>query len=58
VTSTELNRLMTFYETGRKEGSFDRGIERALRTVPDQPQVHLPRRAGRDGGRRHGARDQ
>ena len=37
VTATEVNRLMAFYEAGRKDGSFDRGIERALRSILASP---------------------
>jgi mono/diheme cytochrome c family protein len=37
VTSSEVSRLLTFYEAGRKEGSFDRGIERALRSILTSP---------------------
>ena len=45
---------MKFYDAGRREGSFDRGIELALRGDAGQPEVHLPRRA-RSGGRRRRA---
>ena len=37
VSATEVNRLMAFYEAGRKDGSFDRGIERALRSILASP---------------------
>ncbi|HEV3216382.1 MAG TPA: DUF1592 domain-containing protein, partial [Vicinamibacterales bacterium] len=33
VTQSEVNRLMAFYDTGRKAGTFDTGIERALRAI-------------------------
>jgi hypothetical protein len=37
VTATEVNRLFSFYETGRKQGSFDQGVERALRSILTSP---------------------
>jgi mono/diheme cytochrome c family protein len=37
VTAAEVTRLLAFYEDGRKEGGFDRGIERALRAVLTSP---------------------
>jgi mono/diheme cytochrome c family protein len=37
VTASEVNRLLVFYEAGRKNGSFDRGIERALRSILSSP---------------------
>jgi mono/diheme cytochrome c family protein len=37
VTASEVNRLLVFYEAGRKEGSFERGIERALRSILSSP---------------------
>jgi hypothetical protein len=33
VTASEVGRLMAFYNAGRKAGSFDTGIERALRAI-------------------------
>jgi mono/diheme cytochrome c family protein len=33
VTQTELARLVAFYQAGRREGTFDTGIERALRAM-------------------------
>jgi cytochrome c5 len=33
VTNQEVARLVEFYQAGRREGSFDSGIERALRAV-------------------------
>ena len=33
VTPSEVNRLMAFYDSGRKAGTFDTGIERALRAI-------------------------
>jgi mono/diheme cytochrome c family protein len=33
VTASEVGRLMTFYSAGRRAGSFDTGIERALRAM-------------------------
>jgi hypothetical protein len=37
VTVAEVNRLLMFYEAGRKDGTFDRGIERALRSILSSP---------------------
>jgi hypothetical protein len=37
VTAAEVTRLLTFYEAGRREGTFDRGIERALRSILTSP---------------------
>jgi mono/diheme cytochrome c family protein len=37
VTETDLARLMPFYEAGRKEGDFDRGIERLVAAVLVSP---------------------
>jgi mono/diheme cytochrome c family protein len=37
VTAQEVARLLTFYNDGRKDGSFDRGIERALRAILTSP---------------------
>ncbi|MDP9171114.1 MAG: DUF1592 domain-containing protein, partial [Acidobacteriota bacterium] len=36
-TAADLKPLMAFYDTGRKEGSFDHGIEMALRAVLVSP---------------------
>jgi hypothetical protein len=38
VTSGDLSPLMSFYESGRKEGGFERGIEMAVRAVLVSPQ--------------------
>jgi mono/diheme cytochrome c family protein len=46
VTAAEVNRLMVFYEAGRKDGSFDRGVERALRSILSSPKFVF--RAERD----------
>jgi hypothetical protein len=37
VTAADLARLMPFYEAGRKEGDFDRGIERLVAAVLVSP---------------------
>jgi mono/diheme cytochrome c family protein len=37
VTDTDLKPLMAFYETGRQERDFDRGIEKALRAMLVSP---------------------
>jgi mono/diheme cytochrome c family protein len=37
VTDADLARLMPFYEAGRKEGDFDRGIERLVAAVLVSP---------------------
>jgi hypothetical protein len=37
VTRSDLSSLMKFYEAGRSEGGFDRGIEMALRAVLVSP---------------------
>ena len=37
VTAAEVNRLLVFYEAGRKDGTFERGIERALRSILSSP---------------------
>ena len=37
VTEADLGRLMPFYEAGRKEGDFDRGIERLVAAVLVSP---------------------
>src|SRR5687767_15260006 len=37
VTEADLSRLMPFYEAGRKEGDFDRGIERLVAAVLVSP---------------------
>ena len=37
VTDADLSGLMAFYETGRREGTFDRGIELAVRAVLVSP---------------------
>jgi hypothetical protein len=37
VTEAEASRLMPFYEAGRKEGDFDRGIERLVAAVLVSP---------------------
>ena len=37
VTAPEVARLLTFYEAGRKDGTFDQGIERALRSILSSP---------------------
>jgi mono/diheme cytochrome c family protein len=36
-TETELQPLLAFYEQGRKEGSFDRGIQRGLERILASP---------------------
>jgi hypothetical protein len=38
VTQSDVATLMTFYEVGRKNGSFDRGIEMALRRLLADPE--------------------
>ena len=37
VTETDLQPLLAFYKAGRKEGSFDLGIERALQLILASP---------------------
>ena len=37
VTDSDLSSLMSFYEAGRREGNFDRGIELAVRAVLVSP---------------------
>ena len=37
VTAAEVNRLLAFYQAGRKDGTFDGGIERALRSILASP---------------------
>ncbi len=37
VTAAEVNRLLVFYQAGRKDGTFERGIERALRSILSSP---------------------
>jgi hypothetical protein len=37
VTNAELGPLLAFYEDGRKEGSFDRGIQRGLERILASP---------------------
>jgi len=37
VSTTEMGRLVGFYETGRREGSFEHGIELALRAILASP---------------------
>jgi mono/diheme cytochrome c family protein len=37
VTGAEVTRLLAFYNDGRKDGSFDRGIEHALRAILTSP---------------------
>jgi mono/diheme cytochrome c family protein len=56
VTDADLTKLMPFYEAGRKEGDFNRGVERLVAAVlvsPDflyrtirAPQAPAPTRAG------------
>ena len=41
ATAAELGRLMAFYRSGRGEGSFERGIEMALRGVLANPKFIL-----------------
>jgi hypothetical protein len=41
ATAAEIGRLMTFYRSGRGEGSFERGIEMALRGVLANPKFLL-----------------
>jgi hypothetical protein len=36
-TGAELTRLMAFYEAGRRDGTFDSGIERALQSILASP---------------------
>ena len=38
VTGTDLDRLMPFYEQGRVEGGFERGIQRAIERVLVSPE--------------------
>jgi hypothetical protein len=38
VTSADLSPLMSFYDSGRREGGFERGIELAVRAVLVSPQ--------------------
>jgi hypothetical protein len=38
VTDADLQPLLAFYQEGRKNGSFDAGIERALRLILSNPQ--------------------
>ena len=38
VTDTDLDRLMPFYEQGRVEGGFERGIQRAIERVLVSPE--------------------
>jgi len=37
VTDTEVQRLLTFYQAGRRDGDFDRGIQYALQRVLASP---------------------
>ena len=37
VIAPEVNRLLVFYDAGRKDGTFDTGIERALRSILSSP---------------------
>jgi hypothetical protein len=37
VTDSDIRPLMAFYRVGRREGDFDRGIERALRAILVSP---------------------
>jgi mono/diheme cytochrome c family protein len=37
VTASEVNRLLMFYQDGRRNGPFDRGIELAVRAVLTSP---------------------
>jgi hypothetical protein len=37
VTAAEVNRLLAFYQEGRRSGSFDKGIELAVRAVLASP---------------------
>ncbi|MDQ6677297.1 MAG: DUF1592 domain-containing protein, partial [Acidobacteriota bacterium] len=51
VTNTDLKPLMAFYESGRREGSFDSGIGMALRAILVSPNFlfrveHDPTQAG------------
>ena len=46
MTAAEVNRLMVFYDAGRKDGTFDRGVERALRSILSSPKFVF--RAERD----------
>ena len=45
VSDADLQRILSFYEAGRREGSFEAGIELALAADSRQPEVRLPRRA-------------
>ena len=38
VTDDDLSQLMTFYASGRVDGGFDRGIQRALRAILVDPE--------------------
>jgi hypothetical protein len=38
VTDSDINRLLTFYRSAREAGSFDRGIEMALRRILADPE--------------------
>lgn len=55
ATAAEVARLMPFYEAGRKEGDFDRGIERLVAAVLASPEflfrtIRAPQAAGARGG--------
>ncbi len=38
VTEADISRLLPFYELGRKEGNFDRGVERLIAAVLASPE--------------------
>jgi hypothetical protein len=50
ATAGELGRLMTFYRSGRADGSFERGIEMALRGVLANPKFLLRAEANTPAG--------
>src|SRR5688572_30152044 len=51
VTEADLARLMPFYEAGRKEGDFDRGIERLVAAVLVSPEFLYRTIRGPQGAR-------
>ena len=46
VTAADVDPLLEFYTSGRKDGSFDAGIEKALRRLLADPEVVFRREVG------------
>ena len=57
-TAEDVQPLLPFYDAGRAEGGFERGIQQALERVLVSPQFlfRIERRAGEPGTRRPGQR--